>query len=74
MAADSEGTPASSIPVAVQATVAAQLASLEKDTMGASWYKALEDEFKKTYFSKVYISVPLLTHWLINMLAERFFI
>ncbi|KAI3607993.1 uracil-dna glycosylase [Moniliophthora roreri] len=37
----------------LHATIAAQLAGLEKDTMGESWYNALKGEFEKDYFRKL---------------------
>ncbi|KAK7049397.1 uracil DNA glycosylase [Paramarasmius palmivorus] len=37
----------------LHATVAAQLASLEKDTMEQSWYNSLHAEFEKSYFRKL---------------------
>ncbi|KAL0070582.1 uracil DNA glycosylase [Marasmius tenuissimus] len=37
----------------LNATTASQLASLEQETMGQSWYDALEGEFDKSYFKKV---------------------
>lgn len=42
--------------------------------MDHSWYEALEDEFKKAYFSKACIFLLFLTPRLIYMLAERIFI
>ncbi|KAJ4475793.1 uracil-DNA glycosylase-like protein [Lentinula aciculospora] len=44
---------ASTLPVELHATVAAQLDTLEKETMCPSWYQALKGEFGKTYFSKL---------------------
>ncbi|KAK1223214.1 uracil DNA glycosylase [Marasmius sp. AFHP31] len=37
----------------LDATTASQLASLEQETMGQSWYDALEGEFDKSYFKKL---------------------
>ena len=52
----------SKIPEELQASVAVQLDALEKDTMGRSWYEALEREFEKEYFTKVCVCCILLGH------------
>ncbi|KAJ3971651.1 uracil-DNA glycosylase [Lentinula raphanica] len=44
---------ASALPPELNATIAAQLDVLERETMGPSWYEALQAEFEKPYFSKL---------------------
>jgi len=41
------------LPTTLVSNIKERIESLEKDTMGSSWFKALETEFEKPYFRKL---------------------